>query len=107
MFININGQEVELKYSFNSFKYMEELDLGALAVMESKPFKIVPVVRLLLLGALNYNAKVKYPMNVVDDFIEDFIVEGSLGELLEDLMKLLEASYFFKSLQKKTKVEVE
>lgn len=104
MFIKIKDKDVELKYTFNSFNYMVELDLGALAELESKPFKIVPTIRLLLLGALNHNNKVKYPMNVVDEFLEDFIIEGSVGDLLEDLMKLLEESDFFKSLQKKKEI---
>lgn len=100
MFVKFKNQEVELKFSFNSFKHMEDFDLSALAEIESKPFKLIPMVETLLLGALNHNAKVKYTPLMVQEFLEEFVEEGSISDLMEELMKLLEDSSFFKSLQK-------
>lgn len=100
MNITINGKEKELVFTFNSFKYMQDLDLSVLQEAESKPFKIVPFLETLLLGALNSNPKDKYTIDNVSMYLEDYIVEGDVTVLLEDLMKELEESNFFKSLQR-------
>lgn len=100
MVINIKGKEVELKYTFNSFKYMRGFDMGAINDMENKPFEIIPMLEVLLLGALNSNRKNKYTESDVEEFIEDYIVEGSLSGLIAELMELLQDSNFFKSLQR-------
>jgi hypothetical protein len=102
MNINIDGKDVELKFSFNSFKYMQDFDLKELADIEAKPFKIIGIVESLLIGAVNHDAKVKFSEQKVELFLEEYMVEGSITELLETLMKMLEDSYFFKSLQKTT-----
>lgn len=100
MVINIKGQEVELKYTFNSFKYMQELDMGELQELERKPFKILNAAELLLLGAVNHNPAKKFSIGDVQAFLEKFIVDGSISDLLEELMNSLQESNFFKSLQK-------
>lgn len=100
MNIKINEQELELQYTFNSFKYMEDFNLNDLAEAEEKPFKLAKVVEILLLGALNYNPKVVYTRETVAEILNDYVVENSLTDLLEQLMKLMEDSSFFKSLQK-------
>lgn len=100
MNININGKEQELKFTFNSFKYMTDFNLKDIELMESKPFMVVPMAELLLLGALNHNPKVFIPMSMVDEFLEEYISENSINDLLAELMGLLQDSSFFKSLQK-------
>lgn len=102
MIITIKGKECELGFTFNSFKYMQEFDIKALDEIESKPFKVVPMLEMLLIGGVNHNPKVKFNMTDVELFLEDFMLEGSLPELLELLMGLLQESNFFKALQKKT-----
>jgi hypothetical protein len=102
MNITIKKKEVDLKFTFNSFKYMGEFSLDALQHLESKPFKMIPVVEMLLLGAINNNPKVKFKEEDVSEFLEEYIVNESIADLLEKLMDLLQESNFFKSLQKTT-----
>ena len=102
MNIKIKNKEYELKFTFNSFKYMEDFDLLALEDIESKPFKLIPVLETLLHGALNHNPKKVISVEFVDEFLDEFMEDGSVTELLNELMELLQESRFFKSLQKTT-----
>lgn len=101
MEINIKKKTVELKFTFNSFKYMQDFDMGALEDIDRKPFKMIGMVESLLMGAVNSNPKFKVSLEEVSLFLEDYIAENSLNELLEELMKQLQDSNFFRSLQKK------
>ena len=101
--IKVKNKEVELKFTFNSFKYMENFDIKAVEEIESKPFKIIPMLEVLLLGACNNSPKVKVSIVDVQDFLEEFMEEGSVTELMEELMNKLQESNFFKSLQKAKK----
>lgn len=101
MEIKFKGKDVELKFTFNSFKYMEEFDVTELENVESKPFKLIPIIEMLLMGALNNNPKVKVNYVDVQNFLEEYVEENSIADLLEQLMELLQESNFFKSLQKK------
>lgn len=103
MVVVIKNKEVDLKFTFNSFKYMEDFDLSAIETIEAKPFKIIPLLETLLLGAVNCDPKQKFTVIDVQNFIEIFVEEGSITDLLEELMTLLQDSRFFKSLQKTTK----
>lgn len=94
-------KEVELKFTFNSFKYMKDFDLSELFELESKPFKILSVAGQLLLGAANNNKTVKITPLEIDNYIEAAFNEDRLGELVEFLVGELENSSFFKGLQKK------
>lgn len=100
MEIKVRNEQVELKYTFNSFKFMREFDMSVIGNVENKPFEIIPVLETLLLGALNSNSKKKYTATDVENFLEEFIEEGSIVELLNGLMDLLQESSFFKSLQR-------
>ena len=101
MVVTIKKREVELKYTFNSFDYMEDFDMGALDNIEQKPFKIIKMVKVLLLGAVNNNPKFKVSEDEVAMFLEEYIVENPINDLLAELMDKLQTSNFFKSLQKK------
>lgn len=105
MLVKIKNKEVELKYSFNSFRFMEDFDISKFDELESKPFKIIPLATMMLMGALNHNPKTIYSLRDVTEFLEEYVIENSISDLLEELMKLLEDSNFFKSLQKSKKVE--
>lgn len=100
MMINIKGKEVELRYSFNSFKYMKDFSLQGLEEVEDKPFLIVPMLESLLMGAVNNNPKVKFTVVDVQAFLEEYMENESLTGLLEELMDKLQKSMFFKSLQR-------
>lgn len=99
MEITHNDKVLDLKFTFNSFKYMEELDLGELSSLDTKPFKMIGICEILLHGALNYDSKNKYDEELVEDILEKTMEEGKLFELLEHLIVLLEESSFFKNLQ--------
>lgn len=98
--INIKGKDLKLKFTFNSFNYMEDFNIKDFEEMEDKPFKLVPILTMLLMGALNHNPKIKISMEIVQDFLEEYVVENDLNELLDNLIVLLQDSNFFKSLQK-------
>ena len=107
--ITIKNKEVTLKYTFNSFNYMEDLDFGELDVIQTKPFKIIKVLRTLLLGAVNSDPKVAFSEMDVMEYIENFTADETSEETLVDLTKnlidLLQESNFFKNLQKNNKQE--
>lgn len=99
MKIELEGKELELKYTFNSFRYMEELDLMELQTLEQTPFKIVGVTETLMRGALNHNPNKRYDNKEVVAIIEQVMDDGELMELLEFLLEELQESSFFKNLQ--------
>lgn len=99
MNIKINGKDVKLEYTFNSFKYMEDFDINEMKDIETKPFKMVKMTETLLLGALNNNPKNVYTLEDVETFLEEYVIENSISKFIEELIGLLQDSNFFKSLQ--------
>ena len=95
-----NGKEYDLKFTYNSFRYMQDLDFGELETIDSKPFRILGFTEELLLGAINSDPKRKVGIVEVSNIVEAKMEEGKLVELMERLIKLLEDSSFFKNLQK-------
>ena len=100
MTFKIKGKEVEIKYTFNSFKYMQDFDLTVLEVLDAKPFMAIPVIEKLLLGGLNWSPKKNYGLIEIDKALEEFCEEGDLSELMAGLMEELQTSPFFKALQR-------
>lgn len=100
MIIKVNGKDVELKFTYNSFKYMEDFDLTALSEIDKKPFKMAMILEQLMIGACNNNPKVIVLEEEIIDFLEDYISNNSIADLFELLMGELEKSNFFKSIQK-------
>ena len=41
MVITVGGKDYEVKYTFNSFQYMEDFDIEAFEQAEKKPFKLI------------------------------------------------------------------
>lgn len=103
MTVNIKGIEKELLFTFNSFRYMGDFDIAKLQEIENKPFLIIQIAEELLVGAVNSDPRVKFSKAEVTDFLEAFMEseDGDIVELLEELVKALEDSSFFKKLQKK------
>lgn len=101
MILEHKGKEYNLSFTYNSFRYMQELDLGELEQIESKPFKMIGFTEELLLGAINNTPTKKITVKTVSEIVEEKMEQGELMELMEDLIKLLEESSFFKNLQKK------
>lgn len=91
--------EYDVKFTFNSFRIMEDLDLGVLEEIERTPFKLIPLMEQLLIGGLNHNPKMPVTGDVVYDILEDVVENGDVSKFLEDLMVELEKSSFFKNLQ--------
>lgn len=101
MQININEKQYEAKFTFNSFKHMRDFDLTALDMVETRPFVLIDVAGQLLLGALNFDKKNSYSEGDVEYILEEYIENGSIVELVEQLVNELQESGFFKSLQAK------
>lgn len=100
MQITVGGKEYEVKYTFNSFQYMEDFDVEVFEQAEKKPFKLISTANILLLGGLNHDPKVRYKDATVSVILQDFVKEGgSLAKLMEDMILELQESDFFKSLQ--------
>lgn len=57
MVVKFNGKDLELKYTFNSFKYMKEFSTTMFDKVNENPFLIIDVLEVLLLGALNHDKK--------------------------------------------------
>ena len=105
MKFEIKGKEKELKFTYNSFKHMEDLDFEKLEQAEKKPFVIAGITSLLLMGAINHNPKMKVvEQSEIDNSLEKFVEEGNIAELFQELFELLSESNFFKSLQKNVEV---
>lgn len=103
MILNFKGKEKEVSFTFNSCKYMADFDMSEINDIETKPFKIISVVEKLLLGVLNCDRKEKVSYSAVSDFLESYMEDGDVVELLTELLEELGNSSFFKSLQKAEK----
>lgn len=105
MKITINGTERELKFTFNSFRYLEEFQIEELSDIATKPFKVGRVTTDLLYGALNYDPRTKIEFADVVEYVQSVYEneDGDIFELLSQLMEELGNSGFFKQLQKSTK----
>jgi len=100
MDFKVNGKDYELKYTFNSFNYMRELNFDKLNNIEKTPFEMIPMLEMMIMGGLNHNPKKKFDVASVQDAIEEYADENSIAELFPELFALLEESRFFKALQK-------
>lgn len=98
--ITIKGQEKEIKFTFNSFKYMQDFNLSDFDEIEKYPFRIATICQTLLMGGLNNNPRDRISESDVDAYLEEFMVEGDISKLMETLVEKLQESSFFKSLQK-------
>lgn len=105
MIIKVEDKDVNLKYTYNSFKYMEDFNVQDIGRIETNPFKVVRINEILLLGALNHNPKNVYGIDVVSQYLSDRMDDGTLFETSEKLMNLLEKSSFFQNLQAEEVVE--
>lgn len=99
--VKIGKKEQDLKFTFNSFRYMEDFDLDEISTIEKKPLRMINVLHILLMGALNHDPKVVFSAQEVMDYLENFAEDGDISELFENLIQLLQDSSFFKSLRKK------
>lgn len=100
MTINVRGKDVELKYSFNSFKYLEEFDIRDLQEISVKPFKLIPLAEMLSMGALNNDPTFKVSYDEVCAIVEDIVMNGDVSGFITELTSKLQDSDFFKQLQK-------
>lgn len=101
MIIKVKEKEYTGKYTFNSFRYLQEFDISEIETIDETPFKILPLASMLLQGALNYDPKRVFTMGQVEKILEDYMEESNIGDLLTELVEELQESSFFKSLQMK------
>lgn len=99
MEIKINGKIRQLKFSFNSFKYLEDFDFAELEDMETKPFKLIRVTEELLFSAVNNDRKNYISVDLVQDYLEEVLEKGELPDLFAELAEMLQSSSFFQNLQ--------
>lgn len=98
--VKIGEKIYELKFTYNSLKYMGEFDTSVLEDMQVKPFKVFGMLEILMNGAINNNPKNFVPIEDVQEFLEIYIEENDMADLLDELLVLLQDSRFFKALQK-------
>ena len=100
MILKIADRDYDFKFTFNSFKYIEDFDVGVLNTIDQKPFKLIGITEQLFYGALNHNRKGLFSPLTSGELMEAYLAEGnSILELFELLMVELEESDFFKTLQ--------
>jgi hypothetical protein len=103
MIFKVGEKEYKLEFTYNSFKHLQDFNIKDLEKIEDNPFLMLPIVKSLLDGALNHDPKKEFTDKEVEDILETAMEENNIGDVLTDLVGLLEDSSFFKSLQKKTK----
>lgn len=99
MNITVKGKEVQLKFTYNSFRHMGDLDISEIGKLETNPFKLIGVAEILLLGAINNNPKRYFDLETVQNYLEGLMENGELLDFTQKLMEMLEESSFFKNLQ--------
>ncbi len=98
MNIVYKDKDVELKFTYNSFRYLTDFSVSSLEGINNKVFSIITVSRDLLLAAMNCEPSKKYSYNDVDAVLEPYVESGEIIDLFEQLSELLMDSNFFKSL---------
>lgn len=99
---NINGKELLLKYTYNSFRHMDEFSLVDVKNSETNPTMIFKITEILLYGALNNSRKQYYSRDFVMDYLESKVDNGDeeeIFDLAQTLMEMLSETSFFKRLQ--------
>lgn len=99
MEIKIKGKKYMLAFTFNSFRYMADFDIGSFSEVESKPFLMVSILSDLFFGAMNNKRDTYFDHDTCDELLETYLDDNDIGELTQGLMKLLENSSFFKAHQ--------
>ena len=87
-------------FTFNSFRYIKDFDVSELGEMDKKPFIMLDATIQLLYGAMNCNPLKPVGYLEAEAYLAEYIKEGSIAELMEELMEALQESDFFKSLQR-------
>lgn len=102
MEIKIAGKTKELRFSYNSFKYLEDFDISVVEDMEKKPFKLMRLTKELLFAACNHEKKDYIDMTFVEAYVENSFNERKLSGFFEELFSLLTESPFFPELPEET-----
>ena len=101
MKIKIGEVDVELRYTFNSFKYMREFDINEMNDIQNKPFKLFAVLSELFYGAVNHNPSVVVSKEESDTMLQEYVSskDCKIGEFINKLFEMLTENDFFKQLQ--------
>lgn len=101
MKIKIGEVDVELRYTFNSFKYMREFDINEMNDIQNKPFKLFAVLSELFYGAVNHNPSIVISREESDTMLQEYVSskDCNIGEFINKLFEMLTENDFFKQLQ--------
>ena len=101
MKIKIGEVDVELRYTFNSFKYMREFDINEINDIQNKPFKLFAVLSELFYGAVNHNTSIVVSKEESDTMLQEYVSskDCNIGEFINKLFEMLTENDFFKQLQ--------
>lgn len=101
MKIKIGEVDVELRYTFNSFKYMREFDINEMNDIQNKPFKVFAVLSELFYGAVNHNPSIVVSKEESDTMLQEYVSskDCNIGEFINKLFEMLTENDFFKQLQ--------
>lgn len=99
--ITIDKKVYVLDYTFNSIRYMDNLNFNELQNIEETPFKFYTFTAKLFHGALNWNSKKFFSEDEAYALLEKYFEENpdKSKTLIEDLLNMLQESNFFKNLQ--------
>lgn len=100
MVVKIREKDIEIKYTFNSYRHMSDLNVAQMEEIGQKPFLMIDIIKQLLLGALNNEPCFTVTEDEIMEYIESVLKEGDIMELFNELVEKLEDSDFFKQLQK-------
>lgn len=96
--ITIDNKTYTLAYTFNSFKYIDDLDFSNANQFETKPIKMITMLSDLFYGALNHDKKNFIDRNTSDDLLEKYIETKPVADIFTELTNMLFESNFFKNL---------
>ncbi len=96
--IKVSNKEYILKYTFNSFRYMEDICISD--DLDNYPFRAFSIVEGMMLGALNWTPNKLFTKEDAQNIITEYLDQNE-DITIQDLMMMLQeeihSSNFFKS----------
>lgn len=97
--IKIGKENYKLDFTFNSFKFIEDLDLST--DFSKTPFKFFSTLSDLFYGAINCKRDKYIEREKSDELLEKYIETVDPVDLFNDLVELISENHFFKKLNAK------
>lgn len=99
MEVKVRDSVEQIKFTYNSFKYMKDFNIRSLEEISEKPFMMIQLCGQILLGGINHDRNKVYSLTDVDDIIERSVSNGTFTKMFTELVNVLTECDFFKSLQ--------